>query len=155
MSVIVRPAIEADQSAIQSVLRSARLSSRGVEWPGFFVAKDQGQLIGVAQVRPLKGGGRELARVAVVRERRGEGVASKIIRALIAHESGPIYGICLLEMSSYYEQFGFRIAALHELPAGLAMSYVASRVAAPLVSAVSSRKLRVVAMKREPRVPRA
>lgn len=155
MSVIVQPAVEADQSTIRSVLRSAGLSSRGVQRSGFFVAKDQGQLIGVGQVRPLRGGGRELARVAVVRERRGEGIASKIIRALIARESGPLYGICLLEMSGYYEQFGFRIATLHELPAALAMSYVVSRVAAPIVSAVSSRKFRVVAMKREPRVPRA
>ena len=150
MSVIVRPAGEADRSTIQSVLRSAGLSWRRVQWPGFLVAEDQGQLIGVGQVRPLRGGGRQLARVAVVRERRGEGIGSKVIRALIARESGPLYGICLLEMSSFYEQLGFTIATLHELPAALAMSYVVSRVAAPIVSAVSSRKFRVVAMKRKP-----
>ncbi|HUT16498.1 MAG TPA: GNAT family N-acetyltransferase [Anaerolineae bacterium] len=154
MSVMIRPAVEADQSAIECVLRSGGLSRR-VQWPGFVVAEDQGQLIGVGQVRPLRGGSRELARVAVVRERRGEGIASSIIRALIAHESGPLYGICLLEMSSYYEQFGFTIATLHELPAALAMSYVLSRVAAAIVSAVSSRRFRVVAMRREPQVPRA
>ena len=81
-----------------------------LDWRRFLIAEDNGQTIGIGQVKQHSDGSRELASIAVIPERRGQGFASEIIRALLAKdaESGAWYLTCRDKMETFYNRFGFR-----------------------------------------------
>lgn len=108
MTIHIRAATAADQPAIQQIVRRARINPIGIDWRRFLVAEADGVIVGIGQVKPHRDGSRELASIAVVPERRRQGIASQIIRALIAREQGVLYLTCRAELEPFYMRFGFR-----------------------------------------------
>lgn len=162
----IRPAQAADQPAIKSIVRAARITPFGLEWPGFLVAQlgadslaegsDPARraparaptIIGVGQVKPHRDGSRELASIAVIPEYRRQGVASALIRALIEGEDGTLFLTCRRELQGFYERFGFEAVPRSALPPFLARIYLVASLVSPLLAIFNARHLRIIAMRR-------
>lgn len=108
----LRRAEPADARPIRRLIHAERLNPLGLDWRRFWLAVDEeGRIIGCGQVKPHRDGSRELASIAVVREWRGRGVASAIIRQLLAEHPSPLYLTCRAELAGFYARFGFQVAA--------------------------------------------
>jgi len=121
MMIHIRPATQADQKTIERIIRDANINPMSLDWRRFVVAEEDGdpepcpeqsrrgsrRIIGVGQIKPHDDGSRELASIAVIPERQRQGIASEIIRALLAKEQGDLYLICRDELESLYARFSF------------------------------------------------
>lgn len=112
----LRPATQADEKIINRIVRAVGINPMSLDWRRFLVAEDDGQVVGIGQIKPHGDGSRELASIAVIPERRGQGIASAIIRALLEKERGEIYLLCRNELESFYARFGFRKIGRDEMP---------------------------------------
>ena len=112
----IRPATQADQKTIERIIRDAGINPMSLDWRRFVVAEDDDAIIGVGQIKPHDDGSRELASIAVIPERQRQGIASEIIRALLANEQGDLYLICRDELESFYARFGFYRIDSKEMP---------------------------------------
>jgi len=113
---IIRPAVKTDFPAIRRLIYQTGINPMGLAWQRFLVAVDeQGKMIGCGQVKPHGDGTHELASIAVVPERRGQGVASTIIQQLIDENPGRLYLTCRASMGPFYERFEFRNVRKDEL----------------------------------------
>ncbi|MBI4788380.1 MAG: GNAT family N-acetyltransferase [Chloroflexi bacterium] len=135
MGVEIRSAVAADQTIIRRIVRAAQINPMGLDWRRFVVAEDQdpkgfveplhatallqkpfGSIVGVGQVKPHGDGSRELASIAVIPERQGEGIASEIIRGLLGKETGTVYLTCRDALEGFYTRFAFRTIARDAMP---------------------------------------
>jgi N-acetylglutamate synthase-like GNAT family acetyltransferase len=116
--IVIRPAAAADQPHIQSIVRAARINPFGLHWPRFVVAVDEesGRVVGTGQIKLHGDGSRELASIAVLPERRRQGVASLVIWHLLRQTPGRLYLTCRSRLGSFYERFGFRAVDLDDMP---------------------------------------
>jgi N-acetylglutamate synthase-like GNAT family acetyltransferase len=107
--VKIRPATAEDQATIRRFIKDARLNPMSLNWPNFVVAQEDGEVVGVGQVKTHRDGSRELASIAVVRPRQGQGIGSAVIRTLLASNPGAVLHLtCRRDLQGYYERFGFR-----------------------------------------------
>lgn len=104
----IRSATATDQKTIKSIIRAARINPMDLDWRRFVVAEDEGQIVGVGQIKSHRDGSRELASIAVIPERQRQDIGSEIIRALLSKESATLYLMCREELEPYYARFGFR-----------------------------------------------
>jgi N-acetylglutamate synthase-like GNAT family acetyltransferase len=111
----LRPATQTDQKIIERLIRDAGINPMSLDWRRFLIAEEKGQVIGIGQVKQHGDGSRELASIAVIPERRGQGIASEIIRALLAKENGDVYLTCRAQLESFYNRFGFRKIGREEM----------------------------------------
>ncbi len=111
----LRPATQADQSTIKRIIRDAGINPMSLDWQRFLIAEDNDAIIGIGQVKPHGDGSRELASLAVIPERRGQGIASEIIRALLANENSDVYLTCRAQLESFYNRFDFRKIGREEM----------------------------------------
>jgi N-acetylglutamate synthase-like GNAT family acetyltransferase len=108
VSFIIRPATEADQTAIKGLIREVGINPLGLDWQRFVVAEDEtGQFIGCGQVKPHRDGTRELASIAVKKGWRRQGIARAIIEQLQADHGRPLWLTCVNRLIPFYEPFGF------------------------------------------------
>jgi N-acetylglutamate synthase-like GNAT family acetyltransferase len=115
--VTIRAAIEADQPTIRRLIKEANLNRMSLNWPHFVVAEEDGAIVGVGQVKAHGDGSRELASLAVVPERQGQGVGGALIEALLAREPDAVLHLtCRRQLQGYYERFGFRRLEPAEFP---------------------------------------
>jgi N-acetylglutamate synthase-like GNAT family acetyltransferase len=112
---MLRPATQADQAAIKQIVREARINPTGLAWKRFLVAVADGQIVSVGQVKPHFDGSRELASIATVPARQGQGFAGRIIGELLDRERGDLYLVCGSTLVRFYERFGFHRAEPGEL----------------------------------------
>lgn len=114
----IRPATASDEEEIKALIRASGINPLGLHWPRFLVALDAGgTLAGCGQVKEHGDGSRELASIAVVEERRGQGVAGGIIRALQARQNAPLWLTCMDGLAPFYERFGFtRVSEREAMP---------------------------------------
>jgi GNAT superfamily N-acetyltransferase len=86
--IFLRPAKREDEAAIRALVKAEHLNPFNIHWQNFLVAEDAARrMVGIGQVKTHRDGSRELASIATSAEWRKRGVASAIIRALLAHES--------------------------------------------------------------------
>lgn len=112
----LRPAEAKDSATIHKLIRQVGINPMGLHWERFVLAVEgQGEMIGCGQVKQHGDGSRELASIAVVEAWRGHGVASEIIRHLMAEEQNRLYLTCRAELGPFYQRFGFRQATTEEL----------------------------------------
>jgi len=117
MPLTIRTATEADQSAIRRLIREAKLNPMSLDWPNFVVADEDGATVGVGQVKAHRDGSRELASIAVVPVRQGQGIGSALIELLLARSPGIVLHLtCRRELEGFYRRFDFRTLERTEYP---------------------------------------
>jgi N-acetylglutamate synthase-like GNAT family acetyltransferase len=149
MSVHIRSATAADQSTIKTIIRTAGINPFSLDWPRFLIAEENGQIVGVGQIKPHKDGSRELASIAVLPERQGQGIGSQIIYALLAREKGVLYLFCRDALEGYYTRFGFQTVERAQLPWELARIHRLGSSFAALGARLSGHKMHLIVMRRE------
>lgn len=139
MSLTIRAATAEDQEAIVALVRSERLKPTGLNWPNFVVADDGGELVGAAQMRKHKDGSRELGSLVVRPGRRRQGIASRLIEALLTAESGRVLVITGQVRTSYFARWGFRPVDIGHAPAVIRFNYYAGAIGGRLFSLLQRR----------------
>jgi len=147
MNIRIRRATQADQSAIQHMVRQAGLNPFNVRWSNFAVAEDDGQVIGVGQLRPHSDGSRELASLVVAPDSRRRGIGGQLVRALLADQRPPIFLFCEHDLEGYYARFGFQLVLRSALPKPLARMHRLANMLARVGSALSRREMRIITMR--------
>lgn len=105
-SIRIRPAVEADQETIQQMVKAEQLDPTSLHWSHFLVAEQDGQTVGIGQIRPYPRC-RELGSLAVRKEFRRQGIGAMLINALLEKERGDVYLECVSHNEGYYGKFGF------------------------------------------------
>ena len=146
----IRSARAGDEATITALIRSEHLDPLNVHWQNFVVAEDAeaGRIIGIGQIKPYRSG-RELGSLAVVPDRRQNGVGGAIIRTLIEKEQDPLLLFCLSFREPYYAKFGFRRCGIRDLPGWFKVKYAVGT----LVSRLIGRRL--IVMQRPSGLPAA
>ena len=116
-SYTLRPAREADSSAIHHLIRSVGINPMSLDWRRFIVAADErDQVIGTGQIKPHGRDVHELASIAVVPKHRGEGIARAVIERLLKDSPRPLYLTCRTRLEPLYAKFGFQPITYDEMP---------------------------------------
>ena len=150
MTISIRRALEADQTTIVSLIRQAKVNPRNLHWQNFLVAEENGQVVGIRQVKVHAQGTREVASGFVLPEYRRQGISARLMNELLARETGPLYTMVNQKRASYYEQFGFRQVDVNQLPSDFRKEYRLGRIITTLMSLFRKEKIRIVPLKREP-----
>ncbi len=116
MTLTLRDATIEDQPTIRQIVRAANINPTGLDWPRFIVAEDGGAIVGVGQVKPHRDGTRELASIAVLPARQGQGIGTAIIQDLVRRENATLHLTCRSRLQGYYERFGFRRLESRDYP---------------------------------------
>jgi N-acetylglutamate synthase-like GNAT family acetyltransferase len=117
MMFTLRPATAGDCRAIKDLIHQVEINPLGLDWRRFLLAIDEdGRIIGSGQVKPHFDGTCEMASIAVVPERRGEGIARAIIERLMRENPPPLYLTCLGSMQLLYIKFGFKDVPPAQMP---------------------------------------
>jgi N-acetylglutamate synthase-like GNAT family acetyltransferase len=117
VTTTIRPAKAEDQPTIRRIIRAANLNPMSLDWPNFLVAEDGSEVVGIGQVKTHRDGSRELASIAVLPARQGQGIGNSIVKALLErHGEGVLHLTCQLKNEGYYERFGFSRIPRKEFP---------------------------------------
>ena len=114
--ISLRPARATDQPIIKQIIHAVGINPMSLDWHRFVIAEDEGQVVGMGQIKSHGDGSRELASIAVIPERRGQGIARKIIEHLLEKETGVVYLTCRSQLEAFYTRFGFRRIEREEMP---------------------------------------
>ena len=128
-----------DEAIIKALVRSSNINPLGIHWQHFLVAEDgartfgSGRIVGIGQIKVHGDGSRELASIATVPDRQGEGIATAIINELLAVDeatgTGVLHLTCRAPMEPFYRRFGFRpVEHPAEMPAYFRRLMRAARV---------------------------
>ena len=150
MTLTIRPARQEDQETIVSFIRQAKLNPRNLKWQNFLVAEENGQIVGIRQVKVYKQGTREVASGFVLPEYRRQGISAQLMKALLARETGSLYTMVNEKRAPYYEEFGFRRVDVNQIPSDFRKEYRVGRIVTTLMSIFSKERIRIIPMKREP-----
>jgi N-acetylglutamate synthase-like GNAT family acetyltransferase len=150
MAITIRPARQEDQPTIVSFIRQAKINPRNLHWQNFLVAEENGTVVGIRQVKVHSRGTREVASGFVLPEYRRRGISAHLMNELLARETGPLYTMVSQKRASYYEQFGFRLVDVDELPPDFRKEYRIGRIVTTLMSLFSKERVRIVPLKRDP-----
>lgn len=148
MTLIIRPARPEDQQTIVEFIRQAKINPRNLHWEHFLVAEEDGQVIGIRQVKVHAQGTREVASGFVLPEYRRRGVSARLMEELFARETGPLYTMIDERWAPYYEQFGFQRVAMNQLPPDFHREYRMGKAITALISLFRKDKIRIIPMKR-------
>jgi amino-acid N-acetyltransferase len=103
----LRRATADDQETIKRMVYAAGLDRSSLHWSHFIVAELPGDgIVGIGQIRPYRNCP-ELGSLVVLKRYRNQGIASQIVRALLASRPAPIYLECADYNLPYYLRFGF------------------------------------------------
>jgi N-acetylglutamate synthase-like GNAT family acetyltransferase len=149
MSLIIRPAVQADQPTIVSLIRQAKINPRNLNWERFLIAEEENQIVGIRQVKVHKQGTREVASGFVLPGYQHRGISALLMNEILYRENGTLYLMCAKRWKKYYEQFGFRDLKLAELPPDFYREYLMAKVITILISIFTFRNLNIIPMKRE------
>ena len=119
-AVTIRPALDQDRSAIETLLTSSDLPTAGVAeaLSDFLVAESAGQIVGVVGMEYRDAYGL-LRSTAVAPEWRGHGVARRLVERIIAEaEAHGIRAVYLLTTTAetYFPSFGFQPTTRNAVP---------------------------------------
>jgi N-acetylglutamate synthase-like GNAT family acetyltransferase len=112
----LRPATEADFSAIKNLVRKARINPTKLDWRRFTVAISGKEVIGCVQLKPVPRGKMELASLVVHPDYRSQGIARALIEHMLVDVPRPVYLTCRSGLGKLYEKFGFHVLGNDEMP---------------------------------------
>jgi amino-acid N-acetyltransferase len=145
--MIIRPATETDRAAILRLMRPLDYNRINLHPDCFLVVEENGEVIGIGQIKYHREGTAELASLVVAAERRGEGIGTVLVQRLVARHRGPLYLFCLAGLESYYAPLGFVRVERRQLPLWLAFIHLLGNLAGRLAWLRCQERLRVIAMK--------
>ncbi|SRR6266496_1741835 len=148
MTITIRPARQAEQETIVSLVHQARISPRNLHWQNFLVAEDSGKIVGIRQVKVHAQGTREVGSGYVLPEYRRQGISARLMNEILGREHGILYLICRDLWMPYYEQFGFQRVAVNQLPGDFRKEYQIGRFITRVISLFIRDKIRLIPMKR-------
>ncbi len=128
-AIVFRQAVEQDQQAIRALVHGERLNPTGIKWPNFLVAAIGDRIVGAAQIRKHSDGSRELGSLVVAREKRGQGIASRLIDALLAGEREPIWTITSEPYARNFARWDFEPIEPSAAPVKVRFNYRMGRLA--------------------------
>ncbi|HSL44682.1 MAG TPA: GNAT family N-acetyltransferase [Anaerolineales bacterium] len=149
MAITIRPARPEDQETMVSLIRQAKLNPRNLHWQNFLIAQENGQIVGIRQVKVYSQGTREVASGFVLPEYRRQGISARLMNELLARETGPLYTMVNEKRAYYYEQFGFRRVNPGQLPPDFRKEYRIGRVVTTLMALFRRERIRIIPLKRE------
>ena len=144
--MFIRPATEADRRAILGLMRPRDYNRVNLQPACFLVAEEEGQVIGIGQIKRHRDGTPELASLVVAAERRRQGVGQALVRALVARHQGPLYLFCLATLESFYATLGFQQVARRQLPLTLALIHGLGNTVGCIPMLWSAARLQIIAM---------
>ena len=148
----IRHAVEADQTAISTLVRSEHLNPLGLDWRRFIIAADATGLRGAVQLRIHSDNSRELGSLVVRGDSRGRGIASRLIDARLAAATTRVLMITGAAFARHYERWGFRRIAPAETPLGVRFNYYFGQLVGSLLSLLRGRRPKeLVILDRDPR----
>ena len=145
--ITLRPATAADQDSIGQIIREAGINPMGLNWERFIVAEDNGKIVATGQVKPHRNGTRELASIATIPEYQKQGIATKIIQALLEREKPPLYLMTEHRTAGFYERFGFYKLEPDDIPADLKGFYRLGNLMGRLYGLFRRERFYIVIMK--------
>ena len=148
MTLTIRPARQDDQDTVVSLIRQAKLNPRNLHWQNFMVAEEDGQVVGIRQVKVHAQGTREVASGFVLPEFRRRGISARLMIALLAREKGPLFTMVDEKWAGYYENFGFRQVDVSQLPADFRREYRIGRIVTTLGTLFARERIKIVPLKR-------
>lgn len=113
--VTIRAARAEDRAEIRRIVMGAHLDPTWLDWQHFNVAETEGEIVGVAQIKP-HADCREFASFAVKPAHQSRGVGAQLLETTLAGECGPTFLICRDALASYYARFAFREVPLAAAP---------------------------------------
>ena len=137
--VRLRPAEWGDQPAIMALVRSEHLNPFDLDWRRFTVAVDAAGLAGAVQLRRHPDETRELGSLVVRPDLRGQGVAARLIDALLARASTRVLMITGERFASHYRRWGFQPIAPSCSPRSVRRNYYFGQVVGSLLSLLHAR----------------
>lgn len=149
MTITIRPARQEDQPTIVSFIRQAKINPRNLHWERFLVAEEDGQVVGIRQVKVHALGTREVGSGFVLPEYRHQGISARLMNEILSRETGSLYTMIQEKWTPYYEQFGFRRAAVNQLPSDFRKEYQIGKIITTLISLFMKEKVRIIPLKRE------
>lgn len=123
MDMTIGPAVAGDSAAILSLVRAERLNPNDLRWSNFLVAKEGDAIVGAVQIRRHRDGSRELGSLVVVRDRRGAGVAGRLIDAALAREAGAVHMVTGKEHAAHFGRWGFVAVRAIDAPRSIRRNY--------------------------------
>jgi amino-acid N-acetyltransferase len=141
----IRRAGPADEAAVQALVRSERLNPNRLHWPHFVVACDGERIVGAVQMRHHLDGSHELGSLVVVPELRGQGLATRLIDALLAGFPGPVHMVTQHRHAAHFERWGFRPVRALRAPVAVRLNWLVGQTVS-LLSLVQRRPLRRLAI---------
>jgi N-acetylglutamate synthase-like GNAT family acetyltransferase len=148
VQITVRRAREEDQPVITAMVRGARLNPSGLDWRRFVVAELDGQTVGVAQLRRYSDGATELASLVVDPDKRGHGIATHMIDALLTGEQEPVYTLIDRRFVEHFTRWGFAPVEPSQLPRSVSRGYRIGRVVTAVGSLLRRQRIRIVPLLR-------
>lgn len=127
--VVLRRATAADQDTLLALVKRERLNPAGVRWPHFVVAADGFGIVGAAQLRRHPDGSREVASLVVLPPMRGQGIAARLIDALLAARHAPVHVVTQRAHATYFKRWGFRDIHPWHAPSAVRRSWLMDQVA--------------------------
>src|SRR4051794_33613998 len=103
----IRRAGAADQPGIRALVHGERLNANDLHWSNFLVAAANSDVVGTLRMRIHPDGSRELGSLVVSRELRGQGVATRLIDAMLAEERAPMWAVMSDAFAQRYRRWGF------------------------------------------------
>jgi amino-acid N-acetyltransferase len=151
MPISVRPATADDQNGIVALVRSDRLKPTGLSWSNFVVAVDGPELVGAAQIRKHKDGSLELGSLVVARNRRGRGVAVRVVNRLLASEPRGVFAITGQARTAAVARWGFQPIKPRQAPFAIKFNYYLGYFGGGMISLLLRRPVnRLVILQRPP-----
>src|SRR5688572_3827645 len=123
MTLSIRQAVAGDQDAILALARGERVNPNGLHWPNFIVAERDGALAGAVQLRRHRDGSRELGTLVVARTQRKQGIAGRLIDALLACNTGRVLMITGRKHAHHYARWGFAPITPCRAPKSVSRNY--------------------------------
>jgi predicted N-acetyltransferase YhbS len=109
-------AVPRDRPAVEAVLRSNHWDLDELGEGEIFVARDDGEVVGVVHGADVAPEAFYIAAVVVKEDRRGRGVGSELMRAVMAERPGRFFLACHDNRVAFYERLGYQLVEESDLP---------------------------------------
>jgi N-acetylglutamate synthase-like GNAT family acetyltransferase len=129
VTIRLRAAEPDDAAAIRNLVRSERLNPTGLAWPNFVVAERGGEVVGAVQLRPVAPGVVELGSLVVRRAERGQGLAARLVGAVLAGAPDRVLVITAAASAGHYRRWGFRRIPARASPGPVRLNHLVGQAA--------------------------